>query len=971
MKRKFINGLLLVAMVFASTSAFVSCKDYEEDNYASIMEGLADEAWVKDYVQAQITTLHNLIDNELLNYTKYSDFKAFKDSVYLNVKSCACNLQPLKDTLDRHNQRLAYLEGLVQNMGTSDFNQATPFLVDNEPWDLLKIVNELNRLSIEVAGLYKNEHIDSLEARIAALEGVESYDDTEVKNRLELLEKTILWGDSLKEAYQWSKYAQNRVKVDSARIDQLMDTLSKYTPLAQFQDSCAELRAHSDELYEKAVALSNELYEKAMESLMNTNKVLNNRIDGVIRDTDDKISALDDKIEATNLQLADLKQAYQKADSILQDQIDSLVQDVEELQEQLENLTTRVDQIEDAIKAQVTSVIVQETYNPVFGSVLTPAGIKTNALIAFYGKADKAFSFPSADIADETMDRNQLDADLQALGTISGSFGKAANQILLGDEGNAGTMYVTVNPSTTNFVGKMITLENSQGEVAPVTLSELTTTDHVQTFGWTRAEGNGYYATKATISADDIKSGKTKARVDFSNSVSAVKDVYSNASKSSIKDGLKAIAKDLIANRDNILDANAVKASYTTNIDGVEETHNVYSEYNVAVAAVTPLSFTTGEALNVKRVPGIDRVENLIGSLINRVNVDGLINIGSLPELDLSDLQISISLDPTKIDNFEFHYQISIPAQSIKGYYNSVPGTMHTYVAFTGTSYGYYPDPDGAYVDAQDGKTYSYGRGEAGTLRYYQYSDGEGGYIYRAQYSGVGYLSEDGEDIVFQIDDTVIEPTLENPNIDIVVDLQSMIAEISDQISGSTADVNAKLAELSNYINSVSDMIDEVRNINTKVSDIKDDLKDQLFSYIERANNRVVGYLNQVNKIMQPVAFVITNKGVSRLSQSASLPSHVSSSFLCLYPTTWNAEIVSPAFKKFVAVTKAFKNNVNDAAEVNAVNSNNNLLKVIDPVAQHVVNIEGLKKGYVYEILYEAVDYHGVIAARKYYVTVD
>lgn len=965
MKRKFINGLLLVAMAFASTSAFVSCKDYEEDNYASIMEGLADEAWVKDYVQSEINALHNVIDNELLNYTKYSDFKAFKDSVYLNVKSCACDLQPLKDTLVRHNERLAYLEGLVENMGTSNFNQATPFLVDGESWDLLKIVNELNRLSTEVAGLYKNEHIDSLEARIAALEGVEPYDDTEVKNRLDLLEKTILWGDSLKEAYQWAKYAQNRVKVDSARIDQLMDTLAKYTPLTQFQDSCAELRAYSDELYEKAFQLSYELYDKAMESLMNTNKVLNNRIDDVIRDNDAKF-------ENINLQVSDLKEAYQEADSILQDQIDSLVKDVEELQEQLESLTTRVDQIEEAIKAQVTGILVQETYNPVVGSLVTPAGIKTNALLAFYGKAGKAFTFPSADIASETMDRNQLDADLQALGTISGSFSKIANQLLLGDEGNAGTMYVTVNPSSTNFVGKMITLENSQGEVAPVTLSELSTTSHVQTFGWTRAEGNGYYATKATISADDIKSGKTKVRADFSNSVGAVKNLYKNPSKSSIKSGLQDIAKDLIVNAGNILDANAVKASYTTNINGVEETHNVYSEYNVAVAAVTPLSFTTGEAINVKRLPGIDRVESLIGRMLDRVNVDGLINIGSLPELDLSNLQINISLDTAAIDNYEFHYNISVPAQSItvNGFHDGVPGTLQTYVAFNGYNIAYYPDEGGIYVDAEDGKHYSLGLGEPGTMCYWAIP-ADGGYTYKPQYNGIGYLTEDGDSIRFEIDDKIINVDGVDENIDIVVDLQSMIQEISDQISGSTAEVNAQLAELSNYINSVSDMIDEVRNINTKVEDLKNDMKDQIFSYIERANNVAVRYINQFSKIMQPVVFARTNNGVSRLSQSSSLPSHLKSGTVQLLPTTWNAEVVSPAFKKFVAVTKAIKNKANDPAEVNAVNSSNNLLKVIDPIAQQSVSINGLKKGYVYEILYEAVDYHGVIAARKYYVTVD
>ena len=36
MKKKFINGMLVVAMMIAAMGSFVSCKDYDEDAYAEL-----------------------------------------------------------------------------------------------------------------------------------------------------------------------------------------------------------------------------------------------------------------------------------------------------------------------------------------------------------------------------------------------------------------------------------------------------------------------------------------------------------------------------------------------------------------------------------------------------------------------------------------------------------------------------------------------------------------------------------------------------------------------------------------------------------------------------------------------------------------------------------------------------------------------------------------------------------------------
>ena len=77
MKKKIINGLLFAVAMVAATSSFVSCKDYEGDNYAEFQEKYAtlQEAYnaqvqaMKDYV---LTSRYN---KEVLGGTSYDHAK--------------------------------------------------------------------------------------------------------------------------------------------------------------------------------------------------------------------------------------------------------------------------------------------------------------------------------------------------------------------------------------------------------------------------------------------------------------------------------------------------------------------------------------------------------------------------------------------------------------------------------------------------------------------------------------------------------------------------------------------------------------------------------------------------------------------------------------------------------------------------------------------------------------------------------
>jgi hypothetical protein len=121
------------------------------------------------------------------------------------------------------------------------------------------------------------------------------------------------------------------------------------------------------------------------------------------------------------------------------------------------------------------------------------------------------------------------------------------------------------------------------------------------------------------------------------------------------------------------------------------------------------------------------------------------------------------------------------------------------------------------------------------------------------------------------------------------------------------------------------------------------------------------------NRALQPTIIAIkSDKKAGLLSRSKANPTKASGT-LTLYPTSYTLEMLAPAYKKFVAVTNVFNADGTeaDASIGQAANSGMNLLKVID--SDKYCTISG-QSGYTYEITYTAVDYHGKVAAKKFYV---
>lgn len=1000
MKRKFINGLLLVALMFASTSAFVSCKDYEEENYSDLLSKLGDtNKSLKDYVDGKIAALQGEIDAMKLALQPTRDsLKWAYDSVG-RVKSCYCDLSKIGARIDSLNAALA---AIPDNQGNT--------------WTLVTIANALEQAQADLASLYRIDaatfqgvldRLTALENKpgvvvppytpyndsalwakidsLKALPHAAAYDETSIVNRVAVLEQTMyIWSDSLKQAYIDAAFAKGLAERDSARIDSLRDAFNEvdfdsYVTRPELKDSLNNLWARTQ-------ALADEYLDSAMTALKNTNEVLNLRVDKVI-------------------------EAYAAADDKLNDRIDSLNQALTPIKNDILANSTRIDKIEEAMKLQVTGVIVQDVYNPVFGDITTPFGLNTTVLAAFYGKATTDFEFPYLNnmndyyLSEDYIARADLAPEIEALGDIQGSIDKVANQILLGGNGNAGKLYVTINPNTTNFSGKVVELVNSQDKAAPVSLTPLVRSDHVKGFGWTKAADNGFYEADATISVENIKSGDTKARVNFNNSVNDIKSFVAKPNRASLTTAAKSFLKDSYQSMGNILDANAVKATYTD----FQGNHSVYSDYNVAVTTIYPLSFNTGNGLNVTTLPGVSRLKNVVDNAFGSVKkeISGALNI-STSSIDLTGMTFDFNLDADQILS-GINFQVSIDAID-----KTIPGTVWTfdptspkpfvatadgtsggntstyeYDPSTGTfttikSYGYEWKPvqkgDYNYHDVYfvryilaDGTVYTDDEwAAAGAPDYVKLQWGYELVKYTAEdvknsgkINGVGYITEDGSDYVLHID---------AQNVNLNPQIRQLVEKLNAQLASSTANVNSKLTELSAFADDINDMLSQVSSIKTKVSTSVDNIANRINSAIDRINNRAVSYINRLNNVMQPIMLVEAANGPARLSQMFSSPSHLTSNNLQLLPTTMNGELLAPAYKKFVAVLKAIKNdgsNANDAAEAKRLNEDNDLLKVFDGGGKKAVKVEGLKSGYIYEIVYMAADYRGLVAARKYYVTVD
>src|SRR5574344_1448560 len=346
----------------------------------------------------------------------------------------------------------------------------------------------------------------------------------------------------------------------------------------------------------------------------------------------------------------------------------------------------------DALSKLVTGIIVQGVENPVFGSFALPVDVRSNVLMTYYGQNNQSERyFPSSETHTEAAydaDNAFSEYDLNFLKTNCGTtpeFIPNGQKFLSSSDGNAGTVYMTVNPAGTNFENLKVTLVNSQDKESGIKIGELKKSDKLLTFGYTRSADNGFYEAPATLDEANLNSVKINVEPGLKSSLA---EVLKNKGQNI---DYKSLLYKVYQQFDGILDANALKASWKDSLGQ----HSVYSQYNVAATALKPLSFTFLEGTTLPKIPTINPLTELENFNV-RDYFDAEALKFNLPKPD----PLNLKLDDANI-------KIGLGHVNLKFNFDNLDVTKGTdkSIAVTGTVRVGIPNTDNAKVDANGNLT--------------------------------------------------------------------------------------------------------------------------------------------------------------------------------------------------------------------------------------------------------------------------
>ena len=454
---------------------------------------------------------------------------------------------------------------------------------------------------------------------------------------------------------------------------------------------------------------------------------------------------------------------------------------------------------------------------------------------------------------------------------------------VLGKGGNAGYLYVSLNPTEIDPSLVKVELVNSQGEPAKgFKLGDIDNTDKVLTFGTKAASvsANGFYQVPV-IASDPQNDG---VEFDKGALAAAAKNVLNELRNPKENDlDLSKIASALYKNIP-VLTAYGVKAEYylynpdTKNLELKKTVKHAVSDYDIAAFAVKPVSYNF-----LKDNATLDKLS------------DWAVENFRLPSLS------------SKLDKFADALDVKVTLSADKQNIN-----VYTIVALTGVEVKYDETTKKAWFEDNNGPI-------------------EG--------SEIKNVSE-VEQITGVTSQNVYKITTTDNTIADVVD------ELNTQIAG-------KLEPIKNDINKVGD---KWENVIAKVNPL---LK------------KVASKIGSANKLLQPtILYVDQNGNPNTLSTIGGRlgTRFVGTGATTLYPTSWTAELLAPAYKKSISV-KAVKDENKGGATVTLTDGKTSAAEPFDGSINKVI-FNATKTG-EYIIVYKAIDYSGVEVEKTFNVVVE
>ena len=457
-----------------------------------------------------------------------------------------------------------------------------------------------------------------------------------------------------------------------------------------------------------------------------------------------------------------------------------------------------------------------------------------------------------------------------------------ANQVL-GKGGNAGYLYVSLNPTEIDPSLVKVELVNSQGEPAKgFELGEIDNTDKVLTFGTKAAtvSANGFYQVPV-IASDPQNDG---VEFDKGALAAAAKNVLNELRNPKENDlDLSKIASALYKNIP-VLTAYGVKAKYylyNPNTETLELTKTVkhaVSDYDIAAFAVKPVSYNF-----LKDNATLDKLSDWA------VENFRLPSLSSKLDKVIDALNVEISYD--KADEF------------------------YTYSVIT---------PNGLFCQQDGNDVVIYGQGT--DLNNGQLIDGE---LYRIKNATVEkkFISTGGSAAEF------------------VFVIKTKDSTIADLLASANKQIAGKLQPIKNVLS----------NVNAKWENV--------IAKVNPLLSKVASKIGSANKLLQPtILYVDQNGNPNTLSTIGGRlgTRFVGTGATTLYPTSWTAELLAPAYKKSISVLEK-------GATVTLTNGKSAAEPFDGSVNKVIFNAE---KAGTYTIVYKAIDYSGVEVEKTFNVNV-
>ena len=574
MKRKITNMLLAGAFVLAASSTVVSCKDYEGDDY---QQAQYDMSQLDATMQGKVTKLNQRLDS--------------LKNVLDEFKSTACNADQCRNMFATLTTRIDSLA----NVSKTHITDA----------DLQGIRDRLTALEGKSDDLSWKQEIADLWTAINSIKPGTPYDDTEVRNLITNLSARV---DTLS------------AKVDNAATKQ---------DLQELKDRVDGLAAYDTKQDEIINGLKDKLttLEGTQSDLKEAIRVINaETIPALKQDYTQKVNEANTKAEEAKTLAQQAKNAADAADKKAKEAKDSADSYYQKAMDAINATNSTVGNLEEAtvdmVAALLTQVIIQSTYSPAVGEFALPLDVKANTLITYYGNSASTFKFPTNDPsyfykADEA---EGIPASAIAGKTETIKAGTLIDQD--GAEGNAGKLYVTINPNTVDATGVQFALVNSQNNKSAIKVGEASASDRELTWGYTRAAGNNFYEIPATITEDNLS--KCTFNVERTGLRTAVKNLINNRTqtKASIKTLAKEMAQFVYQNMNGVAPRLALSTSYKvgTNDANRRQLNNV-TEYSIMAGAFKPLGFGAFNSIHMQTVPGLERAESILSKFINDIKL--------------------------------------------------------------------------------------------------------------------------------------------------------------------------------------------------------------------------------------------------------------------------------------------------------------------------------------------------------------